>query len=64
MGRAATRGAQQHEEDGNAGRAVAREGSNVGKTAAWVGQQRVEGGTSAEKGLLFRLSRDVHSECT
>ena len=44
MGRAVTRGAQQHGEDGNAGRAVAREGSNVGRTDAWVGQQRLESG--------------------
>ena len=42
VGQAVTCGAQQRREDGNAGRAVAREGSNVGRTEVWVGQQRLE----------------------
>ena len=33
MGRAVTRGAQQRREDGNAGRVVTQEGSNVGRMA-------------------------------
>ena len=33
VGRAVTRGAQQRREDGNAGRVVTQEGSNVGRMA-------------------------------
>ena len=42
MGQAVTRGAQQRMEDGNAGRAVAWEGSNVGKTRRGRWQRGVE----------------------